>query len=520
MPKIRDYILEKQIGIGGVGEVWRARHERLNIPVAIKLIQAHLCRDGNIYQRFEQEAAIMAKLEHPHIVRIHDFFPHENNACLVMTYIDGGSLQDRLHANRPLPLETILRVSKGILDALNFAHQKLTIHRDVKPSNILVAPDAHPYLTDFGIALILGKTRTTKFGTNIGTPEYMSPEQIRGETLDHRTDVYSFGCVLYEMLAGRPPFGSTEDGAMEFTIMKGHIEDLPAPLHTYNGEVIPQMEEVVRRALEKDRDKRFGGCGEMAKALKRKAAIEVSSSKPQGPRRAFLTAAVALLLGAAISAIGFFGYSNIQPKLDRDELIYNVADLLKRLEETEKEKSEAGKNATQLAQKLKMSQDKRQYALSTIKQLETEVSSLKEELVTVKNGRNQSTAKLTRRVKELEFQLKTNEKKNASNAIKQLEFEVNSLQKELKTVKKSRKVSTAKLTRRVKELEFQLKTNQAAYKENITELESQLKTNQAAYKENIKDSKDRLKDREADLGDVKHEQLYDKVLKKKSRKIT
>jgi serine/threonine protein kinase len=264
--RVRDYVLEKRIGAGGVGEVWRARHERLNKSVAIKLILPHLYQDDNIYNRFVQEAIATANLEHPHIISVYDFFSIQDDAFLVMSYIEGGSLQDRLKNHGRLSLSEALRIARGILDALDFAHQKGIVHRDVKPSNILLSPDSHAYLVDFGIALILGKTRITRFGANVGTPDYMSPEQIRGGQLDHRTDVYSFGCVLYEMLAGRSPFRRSEEDT-EFALMERHISDSPTPLRILNSEVNEETEAAVMRALAKDREKRFAGCAAMAKAL-------------------------------------------------------------------------------------------------------------------------------------------------------------------------------------------------------------------------------------------------------------
>src|SRR5262249_8912222 len=153
-------------------------------------------------------------------------------------------------------LSEALRIARQILGALDFAHQRGIVHRDVKPSNILLSPDSHAYLVDFGIALIVGKTRITRFGGSIGTPDYMSPEQIRGEQLDHRTDVYSFGCVLYEMLTGRSPFRRSEEDT-EFSLMERHMSDLPTPLRTLNPEVSEETEAAVMRALAKDRERRF-----------------------------------------------------------------------------------------------------------------------------------------------------------------------------------------------------------------------------------------------------------------------
>jgi serine/threonine protein kinase len=264
--RIRDYILEELIGEGGVGEVWRARHTRLERPVAIKVISPHLFRDQSIRKRFLQEAESMSNLRHPYIVRIYDFFSFNDKEYLVMDYIDGGSLKDKLSRLSRLPLADALQISRDILDALNFAHQNRVIHRDVKPSNILLTTDSHGYLGDFGIALVLGKTRVTRFGTSVGTLEYMSPEQIRGEKLDHKTDVYSFGCVLYEMLAGRPPFGTLGE-VTEYTLMRHHINDPPRPVRELNPDVDEQTESVVMKALSKDPDERFEGCAQMSLKL-------------------------------------------------------------------------------------------------------------------------------------------------------------------------------------------------------------------------------------------------------------
>jgi len=302
--RVRDYVLEERIGAGGVGEVWRARHERLDKPVAIKLILPHLYQDENIYNRFVQEAVATANLEHPNIVSVYDFFSINDDAFLVMSYIDGGSLQDRLKNRRRLSVSEALHIAGDILGALNFAHQKGIVHRDVKPSNILLSPDSHAYLVDFGIALVLGKTRITRFGANVGTPDYMSPEQIRGGQLDHRTDVYSFGCVLYEMLTGRSPFRRSDEDT-EFALMERHISDVPTPLRTLNPEVSEETEAAVMRALAKDREQRFAGCANMAKALLAPAATAVDSpSEPLHKTLRLSKVAVAVLALSTLVSVG------------------------------------------------------------------------------------------------------------------------------------------------------------------------------------------------------------------------
>jgi len=300
--QVRDYILEQRVGTGGVGEVWRARHIRLNKPFAIKLILPHLCQDENIYNRFIQEAIATANLEHPHIISVHDFFSVGDESFLVMSYVQGGSLQDRIRKRGCLPLTETLQIARGILDALNFAHKNGIVHRDVKPSNILLSPELHAYLVDFGIALVLGKTRITRFGTNVGTPDYMSPEQIRGEQLDHRTDIYSFGCVLYEMLTGRSPFRRSEDDT-EFALMERHINEWPTPLRSLNSAVNEETEAAIMRAFAKDPEERFAGCADMAEALVA-AAPTNGRSKPLDKPARFSKAPVAVLALTTLVAVG------------------------------------------------------------------------------------------------------------------------------------------------------------------------------------------------------------------------
>ena len=277
--RIRHYVLEERIGAGGMGEVWRARHQGLRKPVAIKIIREHGSRGASFRERFDREAHAMSLLQHPHIVRVHEFFTYNSHAFLVMGFIEGGSLD----SHGQVPFGAALQISSEILDALNYAHQQGVIHRDVKPSNILLDRSGHAYMMDFGIALVAGAeriTRLTRTGTAVGTPEYMSPEQITTPAdIDHRTDVYSFGCVLYEMLCGQPPFGSRDAGTTEFELMQAHVKRAPLPLRQRNPQVDRHTDAVVMRALSKNRDDRFAGCGEMAQALFRAGPAGGSSDR-------------------------------------------------------------------------------------------------------------------------------------------------------------------------------------------------------------------------------------------------
>ena len=281
---IREYVLVKKLGVGSFGEVWLAEHSLLSKKVAIK-IACKQFDDPKLRERFLREARVMSDLDHENIVKVQDVFSINDIIHLVMSYIneDGETLQKWIQkrASR-LPINKVLSVSKEILAALDFAHQKGFIHRDIKPSNILMSSSGHAYLADFGIVLMVKEERLTGTGTIAGTVEYMSPEQIANpKKIDHRTDVYSFGCVLYEMLTGQPPFGCRDGGDTEFNIMERHTHHTlksPLSLRQLNPEVDKNLETVVMRALEKEPDDRFDGCAEMIEALFDKPAAEPTAA--------------------------------------------------------------------------------------------------------------------------------------------------------------------------------------------------------------------------------------------------
>ena len=267
--KVREYILQEKVGEGGMAEVWLAHHIHLDKAVALKVMTASMM-GTDFNERFLNEARAMARLQHPNILSATEFFVEEGVYYLVMPYIDAGSLEDQIISARgPISIDMALGVSEQILAALDFAHQKGVIHRDVKPSNILMDREGRAYLADFGIALMVGEDRKTRTGTSIGTPHYMSPEQImRPKTMDHRADVYSYGCVLFEMLCGRPPFEAPEDeGDTDFVIKTGHLqEEIPAP-RKLNPSLPLELEGILRKVLEKNPDDRYQGCGQLARAL-------------------------------------------------------------------------------------------------------------------------------------------------------------------------------------------------------------------------------------------------------------
>jgi serine/threonine protein kinase len=288
---IRDYVLGDKIGEGGMGEVWSATHEILRRQVAIKAMSPDLARAPEFEARFLDEARAQANLHHPRILGVTDFFREAGVYYLIMPLLRGHPLDDRIaEARGPLPLTETVHIASDLLDALDYAHQQGIIHRDVKPSNVLLDQGGHAHLMDFGIALLIGSDRRTRTGTSIGTPYYMSPEQIRApKKLDHRTDVYSAACVIYEMLAGRPPFiaDQEDEGNTDYVIQEAHIHRPPEPIRRWNPAVPPALDAVVLRGLAKQPDQRYSGCGEFRRALQAAAAGAEPPPLPQPARAAW-----------------------------------------------------------------------------------------------------------------------------------------------------------------------------------------------------------------------------------------
>jgi hypothetical protein len=262
------YRIESLLGQGGMSAVYKGTDPNLRRTVAIKLIHGHLSEDPQFVSRFEEEAAAVAQLKHPNIIQVYDFANDEDTYYMVLEFIPGKTLQARLRKlnqdDRHMPVEDVRRVVAGVCDALEYAHERGMIHRDVKPANVMITPDGQPVLMDFGIAKIVGGKQHTATGNVIGTASYISPEQVRGETLDPRVDIYALGVMLFEMLSGRPPF----EGDSAMTVMLKHVNEPVPDITQLNPNVPPALVAVTMRALEKDRNRRFGSAAEMADALR------------------------------------------------------------------------------------------------------------------------------------------------------------------------------------------------------------------------------------------------------------
>lgn len=279
--------LQRLLGRGGMGVVYLAQQSRPRRAVAVKVLMPESVLEKKtrieFLARFRREADAIAALDHIHIMPIYEYGERDELAYLVMPYVSGGTLREVLEERRILPLAEALSILEQAASALDCAHAQGIIHRDLKPGNMLFHADGRLLLADFGLAKVLKETREqdsgyysvlTSIGTIIGTPEYLSPEQSMGKALDHRSDIYSLGVVLYQMLSGRVPF----TGASPVAIAIKHSLEEPPPLCSLNPTIPQAVEAVVMRAMKKDPARRYNSAGEFAYALRQ--AIYESASAP------------------------------------------------------------------------------------------------------------------------------------------------------------------------------------------------------------------------------------------------
>ena len=263
--QIGKYPVVRKLGEGATSEVYLC-HDPFHLrDVAIKVAFASTFRDptrGRLYRKlFLTEAKLAGKLQHPHICQIYDAVAEENQHYIVMEYVSGGTLEKHTAPEALLPIERVVEIGFKCSRALEFAHKLGITHRDIKPANILHAGDTEVKISDFGAAIIASHETTQVVG--VGSPAYMSPEQVKELALDHRTDIYSLGVVLYHLLAGRLPFPA----ANNFTLIYQITNTDPPPPSTFRPEVPPVVDAIVRRAMARDRAKRYADWGELAAEL-------------------------------------------------------------------------------------------------------------------------------------------------------------------------------------------------------------------------------------------------------------
>jgi len=269
MPEqVSSYRFEKEIARGGRGIVYRGVHTVFDEVVAIKAIFPELTLNPELRERFPNEAKIQRRLQHPNIVQIREFLIEQGKFYIVMEFVEGETLAQRLRRlGRPMLASEAVDIFRQALEGLGFAHSQGVIHRDIKPSNLMLTREGVAKLTDFGIARALGGAKLTRTGTALGTPAYMSPEQIQGTKIDQRTAIYSMGITLYEMLTGRVPFERPKDSDSDFPVLAAHINQPPTPPSQLVPDIPPYLEAAILKALEKRPENRFGSCQEFQAAL-------------------------------------------------------------------------------------------------------------------------------------------------------------------------------------------------------------------------------------------------------------
>jgi serine/threonine-protein kinase len=262
------YHVESLLGTGGMGKVYKARDRELDRIVAIKVLRPDLMTDAQALQRFKHELLLASSISHPNILRIHDLGEYNAVKFISMAYVDGGDLTQLLHKEGRLPLDRVLNIMRQLAAALAAAHGANIVHRDLKPQNILLDRFDHVYVSDFGIAKTLESDRTsvTRTGAVLGTPLYMSPEQVEGKPVDHRSDLYTFGLILYEMLTGVLPF----TGDTTFQLMYQRVHELPKRPELVIPDLPPYLSRICLKCLEKEPGKRYQHASEILADLDHK----------------------------------------------------------------------------------------------------------------------------------------------------------------------------------------------------------------------------------------------------------
>jgi serine/threonine-protein kinase len=268
--------------------VYKAQDANLQRAVAVKLIHPHLSEHAEFVKRFEQEAAAVAQLRHPNIMQVHDFNHDGNIYYIVFEYIPGQPLDQKLKALKEasirMPLPDVLHTMLPLCDAVAYAHGRKMVHRDLKPSNVIINLLNEPILLDFGIAKMLGSDFVhTATGTTVGTAAYMAPEQVLGDDVDHRADIYSLGIMLYEMATGQTPY----EGDSAMTVMMKHVHDPLPDVRLHNSNLPPLFTGVLEKALAKKPADRFNSATEMALALRQ---IEQQLTVSHSPTQSIINA--------------------------------------------------------------------------------------------------------------------------------------------------------------------------------------------------------------------------------------
>lgn len=308
------YHVESLLGSGGMGKVYKARDRELDRTVALKVLRPDMMTDAEALQRFKHELLLASSISHPNILRIHDLGEYKGVKFISMAYVDGGDLTQLLKKEGRLPLDRVLRIMKQLAEALSAAHSAQVVHRDLKPQNILLDRDERVYVSDFGIAKTLESDRTsvTRTGAVIGTPLYMSPEQVEGKPVDNRSDLYTFGLIFYQLLTGVLPF--TGDTTLQLMYQRVHQQ--PKRPELLAPDLPPYLSRICLKCLEKEPEKRYQSAGEIITDLEAKHAPTltrtVQITLPVLPAKRWALAGGALVAVVAVVLGGMFAVRSLR----------------------------------------------------------------------------------------------------------------------------------------------------------------------------------------------------------------
>jgi serine/threonine protein kinase/tetratricopeptide (TPR) repeat protein len=305
---ISHYKILEKLGGGGMGVVYKAQDTKLDRIVALKFLPKHLLCDNEAKTRFQHEARAASALNHPNITTIHEIYEVEGECFISMEYIEGKSLKE-LVKEKKLSIEDILRIAIQIGEGLNAAHKKEIVHRDIKSDNIMVTPEGLVKIMDFGLAKLKGATKLTTTGSTLGTLAYMSPEQAQGIEVDQRSDIFSFGVVLYEIITGRLPFKGEHEAATIYSI----LNETPEPLARYKAGVPEGLQRTIDKALAKDREERYQHIDDLLADLRReKTSLEYVKTwiapKPAEPQKLVKKKTLFLVMAGLMLVILIIGY--------------------------------------------------------------------------------------------------------------------------------------------------------------------------------------------------------------------
>jgi non-specific serine/threonine protein kinase len=318
---VSHYRIVEKIGAGGMGEVYLAEDTKLKRQVALKFLPPQYANDSDFKARFVREAEATAKLNHPNIITIHEVSEYQGRPFFAMELVEGQSLRD-LAKGKELGIDRIIELAIQVCDGLSVAHEKKVVHRDIKPSNIVIDAYGRPKILDFGLAAIQGGEQLTRTGSTLGTVRYMSPEQVQGQDVDQRSDLFSLGVVLYELISGRTPFEKENEAAT----LKAITQDNPEPLARYKADVPAEVERIVGKLLEKGASLRYQTSGGVISDLKRLIVPTQSSTAvvPAKQKTRWPIAVGGLVIAAILIVAGIKywpGDKNEQPVAPTDERI-------------------------------------------------------------------------------------------------------------------------------------------------------------------------------------------------------